>query len=794
MTITDAGPALDAVDEIVEPTPDATTSTGPDAGARPGLGPPDEEPRAAGLARPVIAAALATAGAGFVAGGIFGSWPARLLGVGAAVFGAASVLLALRSRHTTAIVAGFPAIVALAGAATLLPTGEGPGQALLLVRHAITAGHLLRPPVPFDPGWRPILVVLIGSLGFASAWIATALERPKLAIVLPLPAVGLTAITQPAGGQFIAGAAAFLLLLAALATLYGGDLRSARQLGSAFEAKRVVKALLAGVPLIVLLVGFNSASFLFPKPVYDPTTKPQKPRAVSGSADQVLFEVKTDSAFTGPWRTGVLDVYDSNSWKLPPVSDSRQRTVTSGATIDPGQPAGPGTGSTTATGTATATVDIAVHDLGTTSVLPSLAGIAALDTTRSGVVFDTRTQLLRMRSGRVPAGITYTMHVEPYPTDAALAAARPSSGGPFTDQLAVPSPPAYVRSLLDQGPATPWAKLNFLRHQLLDNVTAKGAGVPVDISPARVDDLLHGSKQGTPFEIVAAEAMLARWAGVPSRIGFGFDGVNAEPTGVVSVRPRNAAQWLEVSFDGIGWTPLVGTPKKADTSLDNDKNVRVNPAVLPSDDVAVQVYVPYEPATVTQLYQRVRGALAVASPVIVTLLLMYLVWPGLAKVRRRGKRRKWAAGLGPQAQVAVEYAEFRDLATDLNAGDPYATPLEYLFQVRSDDEHAEFAWLVARVLYGDLADSAGAGEVTAAEELGASLRRRLRHGQPVQSQVLATLSRASIQTPFAPELPNIRVLRLPALRPGSVVARMRRRTRARRRPLLLPGSEGKAMS
>ena len=32
----------------------------------------------------------------------------------------------------------------------------------------------------------------------------------------------------------------------------------------------------------------------------------------------------------------------------------------------------------------------------------------------------------------------------------------------------------------------------------------------------------------TPYEIVAAEALLARWAGVPARIGFGFDGLNAE--------------------------------------------------------------------------------------------------------------------------------------------------------------------------------------------------------------------------------------------------------------------------
>jgi hypothetical protein len=106
--------------------------------------------------------------------------------------------------------------------------------------------------------------------------------------------------------------------------------------------------------------------------------------------------------------------------------------------------------------------------------------------------------------------------------------------------------------------------------------------------------------------------------------------------------------------------------------------------------------------------------------------------------------------------VAFEYAEFRDLATDLNVGDPYLAPLEYLFHVRPDDEHNEFSWLVARVLYGDLRGVAGAAEAQAAEELGASLRRRLLRGQPVTSRLLAFLSRASLEQPYSTELPNVR--------------------------------------
>ena len=45
-------------------------------------------------------------------------------------------------------------------------------------------------------------------------------------------------------------------------------------------------------------------------------------------------------------------------------------------------------------------------------------------------------------------------------------------------------------------------------------------------------------------------------------------------------------------FAGYGWVPLIGQPDKARTELDTDPNARFNPAILPSDDVALEVYVP----------------------------------------------------------------------------------------------------------------------------------------------------------------------------------------------------------
>src|ERR1044072_5652366 len=101
--------------------------------------------------------------------------------------------------------------------------------------------------------------------------------------------------------------------------------------------------------------------------------------------------------------------------------------------------------------------------------------------------------------------------------------------------------------------------------------------------------MLAGSKEGTPYEIVAAQAMLARWAGVPSRIGYGFDGgevsggdatgnraARAEgPPNKLEVRPKNGASFPEVFFPKYGWLPVIGTPTKAKPTVGSDPSTQI---------------------------------------------------------------------------------------------------------------------------------------------------------------------------------------------------------------------------
>lgn len=725
----------------------------------------DTLPPLAGQLRSALAAGLSTAAVGLVVGGIFGSWFARGLGLTAAALGAGWALLAARSPRATAMQSAMPVVLLVVSAALLITAPGGPGSMPDAVRDAIEAGRSIRPPVPFDPGWRVLVVMVVGMLGFGAASVALGANAPKLGIVLPLPFLGLASVTQPESEQLLAGVFAFVPVLAAIAVLYGGDPDQTSDLGSAFELKRLVRGLLAAIPLVGVLLALGSANFLFPEPVFDPDDKPQKPRAAPLSADQdrVLFEVASGAPFTGPWRTGALDVYENESFLIAGFDRDRLVELDDAGTV-----------SKIRSSATQNRVTITMRDVGNSSVAPILGGTTAVESDGELVV-DPRTTTLRVPTGRVPAGLVYTLSVPGYASEGELEATVPGSGPALALQLAAPSPPPGVQALLDQSPSNPWKRLDFLRTKLLGAVTAKGAGVPVPLARARVDEMLAGKGTATPFEIVAAEALLARWAGIPSRVGFGFDGVNAEDVGgtpVSTVRPRNAAQWLEVWFEGLGWVPLVGSPEKAEASLDTDPNARFDPGIEPSDDVAVEVYLPFELEDLTQLYQRIRDRVVQALPVVLLVASAWVGWPYGAKVIRRSRRRRWAAAHDSRTRVAVEYAELRDFAIDLGVGDIYDTPLEYLSKVRDDREHAELAWLASRALYGDLRTELSDADVLAAEELSSSVRRRLAEAQPLQVRLLAYVSRASIDQPYTSEVPNIVRLRVPG------VTAARRRLRA----------------
>jgi hypothetical protein len=220
------------------------------------------------------------------------------------------------------------------------------------------------------------------------------------------------------------------------------------------------------------------------------------------------------------------------------------------------------------------------------------------------------------------------------------------------------------------------------------------------------------------------------------------------------VRPGDGAVWLEAYFEHFGWVPIVGTPPKAQASLDT-KPKKQNPAVVPSDRLDLVTYVPIRLQTTELLFTIVRFWLKRVLPALLVVVLLVLFYPGVLKLLRTLRRRRWALDSGLPQRIAVAYAELRDHAYDLNIGDVTMTPLEFLKAVTPDTEHRELAWLVTRALWGDLARDLHTDDADAAEDMSRSVLKRLRRSNPALNRVVAFGSRTSLRDPYSEDIPNL---------------------------------------
>ena len=700
-----------------------------------------EEARAVPV-RVAVSVGFPVLGAAIMVGGVFLGVSPRIYAAIAGLLGIGLALLAQRIKRpiTTnlVIVLGLLAI----GVVLVLPSGPGNVADLRqLTSDAMASGDVLRPPVPFTPGWIAIVGWLMGLVGFSATWLALAFKKPAVALLLPLPIAAIGAISTPKAAQVPSGIVVLVLFAVGL-----GTLASSQSLGEgeekppvAYEIRKALKSLPILAAITVLLVVLSQANFLFPKPYIDPTQEAQRPKTVplSEVEDRVLFSVQ--STISGPWRIGSLDVYDGKDWRLPPFAENALKDVPRSGIVDADLQPG-----------VTATFNVAGLGGAVLPTVPNTVGVVARG---PKLAYDSRNANIRVAQGQVQAGLSYSVTAAALPSIEDLqgiTAAPPRDVQKFVD---IPiAPPPAAQDVIDQAPKTSkWDEFDYLRTYVLDNVTASGAGVPKEIDGEIVQDMLAGSKEGSPFEIVAAQAMFARWIGIPSRIGYGFDGGELID-GQLQVRPKNGATFVEVYFPGYKWLPVIGTPKKAKPTVGGDPSQQqIDPEILPSDDVTVQLFLPVVVPPGSILFEQIRQAVLIALPILLLLLLAYVLWPALRKARLRSKRRAAAIAAGPRARIALAYAEWRDYATDFGFDHPTDTPLMFLDRFIEDDAHTEFAWLVTRALWGDLQDEVDLLLASTAEELSRSLRRRLGQAQPSTVRLVSLVSRLSLRHPYAPE-------------------------------------------
>lgn len=725
------------------------------------------------------AALLSSLAAAWVAGNLLrGALLARGMAAVGALIGAGLLYLGKRSsRPALAQYAVLP-VAALVGAAFVAPSAKG-GTANLagLIGEALGGGGLSAAPIDFAPGWRFLLVVLFAVVAAAASAIAFLQRSAKLAVVVPLPVTMGAAMLQPAGSEIASGTVAVFLVTGALALAYGADLAAqGSSLGGGFELRRLLRGAGMAVVLMLAMVVLAQTDVLFPEARKDRIIPPQKPPTGTLEKDRELFVVKGDAV--GPWRMGVLDGYDGTSWLLPPFDRSRNVDIASGERF-PDAPAVANTED----------VEIKVTDLRGRS-LPLPGGTVSVQGAGSLEV-DPRSMVASVE-GRVPQGLSYTVTAAPAPSAAELNA----TGEPRADLsefTKMPVAPPEVAALIAEAPAERFDRLQFLRDRLYRSVVAAGEGKPVDIPPARVAELLQQGTEATPYEITAAEAMLVRWAGQPARMGFGYYRGDKLEDGF-SIHPKHGSVWLEVWFEGYGWLPLVGVPPQARSSL-SAKQTNDDPRVQPSDELALTVYIPVQEDTFALLFEIIRYWLLVLSPFVVVLLGLWASYPWLCKVVRRMRRERWGRTHGPQARALAAYAEMRDRCYDLNLGDVRHTPLLFVGAFEYDAEHDELAWLVTRLLWGDLSRDPREDDARDAEAMCESVQRRILGAQGAANRLLGAISKASLRDPYDDLVPNVwpqphvrsrlRVLRRPFRPVASVLRRAVRRPAAATAALVL---------
>lgn len=686
-----------------------------------------------------LAAMLASAGAAWMIAGVFDGNVARGFALMGPVAGAALVYGSYRLQRPGTLQYLTLPFALLLGAVAVLPDSSTGASLPSLVSDALFSGGIGQPPVPFDPGWRFVLVVLSTLLAAGAASLALGYDRPNLAVGLPAPLVVATSLVQPEGAELVSTVVAFVLVVAGLTVAYGVELARSGVSSGRFEAKRLLRGLVALLGLAGGLVVLASlASFLLPESRSEQVVPPQRPPQAPAQLDRELFTVEADRRL--PWRLGVLDVYEDNAWKTPPFDPARLVEVD-------GEIAG-----AQGLNQPDEVVTFEIRDIGG-RVLPTLAVPRSIDVDGAATLqYDPRTQALRS-AALAEEGLRYTV-VAAAPADVASLQAAPPPRDEVREFLEIPDPPPAIEDLLRDLPdADDFTRLQAAREVYYDNVLAAGAGNPVDVSPERVAEMLEG-KEATPYEISAGEALLARWVGVPSRLGYGyFGGDELDDGSGYSVRPAHGATWLEVYFEGEGWTPIVGKPPRAKSSF-SDAQKNEDPSVRPTDELALITYVPIRLRSLTLLFEVVRFYLLQVIPLLLLLGVAIAFYPGLLRRLRRYRRNRWADARGPQGHLAVAYAEMRDTAWDLNIGQPADTPLQFVERLTPDEEHAELAWLVTRGLWGDLRRGLTAEDAAEARAMARSVQRRMVEAQPAVARVIGAASRASLRAPYSDDLPN----------------------------------------
>ncbi|GAA3456916.1 hypothetical protein GCM10018962_87500 [Dactylosporangium matsuzakiense] len=332
-------------------------------------------------------------------------------------------------------------------------------------------------------------------------------------------------------------------------------------------------------------------------------------------------------------RLAILNDYDGVTWRIGSVYRNAGRVL--------GRSDGDGPAVTQ-----TITIDELDGRL-----LPGIATPERVEGVRVAYDADTGTIAL---TDPVRKGLRYTVtsRQKPRPDDQELFVAEvpsPEEAGRFLALPGkVPDSIAQLGSHLGEGVSNPYQRA-FAIQQWLEEHYKLVADAPSGHSYPNVEHFLFGNKQlggqkGTSEQFTAAFAVLARLAGLPTRVAVGFQTHMGSPT----IRGADAIAWPEVEFKGFGWVAFDPLPK-SDTvqrPVEDDFKPKAPPSnppppsvPPPSDATSVQASRSAGPSAAPAVTSGGGNVLVlVVAAGVPVLLLTYFVAVPLLVARRRRQR------------------------------------------------------------------------------------------------------------------------------------------------------------
>ena len=519
------------------------------------------------VATTVWATSLVATGSLAIAG-VWDAWTATLLILGAAIL----PLLVLRLVLSLGVPrwAAAAVLTLLLVLTAYLMTASTDGTFVDSLADAIP--RLLTEPLPYvaraDLLAAPVVLVALVSL-LAGLRLDT---RTRVGPVAGALVLYLAGALLSAGETDPHGLLAVLLVALALAGWIMLDRRpddARRRLAVGLPVVAGLAALLAGVALVPVGNAYQPRDHVDP-PVLEVDTPSPLPRlgAWGANPDAELMRVRGDVV---PLRLVTLRSYDGSQWKAAtrysPLGSPGARTLPDGEHRRQ------------------STVEIELAGLGG-PWLPTPGDPVEVSTREASVDLESGT----VYDGDAAAGTDYrvTATADSPEPDELLSATVPAGGAAaaYLEQPELPFALADYGARITRNASSPYERALAIE-SAVEHSRRLSARATSGSAFWRIEQFLFGAPGtpgghvGTSEQFTTAFALLARNAGLPTRVVVGFRPGVPQDDGTMVVRGRDALAWPEVYFDRLGWVPFSPTPN--DKTFDSGRPVVAPPPVPDAD-------------------------------------------------------------------------------------------------------------------------------------------------------------------------------------------------------------------